>query len=466
MSLDFDHSLLEKYDTQGPRYTSYPTAPEFTDGFTARDYLDHVKESNDELIPRPLSLYIHIPFCRSLCYYCGCNKIVTQNEARAERYLEYLFHEIEIQSKLFATDRLVTQIHFGGGTPNFLNTDQFRELLGAVARHFHLSYPEDLEISIEIDPRFSNAAQITELASIGFSRISIGVQDYEVDVQRTINRIQTREQVETVVNAARASGIRSVSVDLVVGLPHQTRNSFAETLQQVVESKVDRIAIYGFAYLPERIKAQRMIPASSLPSRDTRLAIGKDTLEFLKEAGYVHIGMDHFALPDDSLAVALREHTLKRSFQGYATHAECDQVGLGVSAISQVSNSYSQNSSTLPEYYARLDAGELPIQRGISLSDDDLIRAQVIQYIMCQNTVPFHSIEAAYGIDFLDYFRDELQELRSFEQDGLVQYGNDEFTITPTGRFFLRNIAMVFDRYLKDKSDLKSNNVVRFSRTI
>ena len=465
MSLDFDPSLLEKYDTQGPRYTSYPTAPEFVGGFTVQDYIEHVENSNDELIPRPLSLYIHIPFCRSLCYYCGCNKIVTQNDSKAERYLEYLFREIEMQSKLFASDRLVTQIHLGGGTPNFLNTEQFRELLSVIARHFHLSYPEKLEISLEIDPRYSSGTQITELANLGFNRISIGVQDYEENVQTAINRIQTREQVDEVIDAARASGINSVSVDLVAGLPYQTRESFAETLQQVVDSKVDRIAIYGFAYLPNRIKAQRLISEDSLPKRETRLAIGKDTLEFLKEAGYVHIGMDHFALPTDSLAVALKEHNLQRNFQGYATHAECDQVGLGVSSISQVNHSYSQNSSSLPEYYAHIDAGELPSQRGVRLNEDNLIRAQVIQYIMCQITVPFHSVEAVYGINFLSYFKDELQALKSFEQDGLIQYGNNEFSITPAGRFFLRNIAMVFDRYLH-AADKPKDNVIRFSRTI
>lgn len=466
MSLDFDPALLEKYDTQGPRYTSYPTAPEFSGDFTVQDYKHHVIASNDELIPRPLSLYIHIPFCHSLCYYCGCNKIVTQNEAKADRYLEYLFREIEMQSKLFATDRLVTQIHLGGGTPNFLNIDQLRELLSVIARHFHLSYPEQLEISIEIDPRYANAKAIKDMADLGFNRISIGVQDYEENVQVAINRIQTREQVDEVIVAARQAGIQSISVDLVAGLPYQTRQSFADTLQQVVESKVDRIAIYGFAYLPSRIKAQRMIAADSLPNRDTRLAIGRNTLEYLKDAGYVHIGMDHFARPDDSLAIALKEHKLQRNFQGYATHAECDQIGLGVSAISQVNDSYCQNSSALPEYYAHIDANELPVQRGISLSEDDVIRAQVIQYIMCQNSVPFRPLEAAYTIDFLSYFKDELQALKSFEQDGLITFQNDAFTITPSGRFFLRNIAMVFDRYLRQKTSLKDQNVVQFSRTV
>jgi len=466
MSLDFDPALLEKYDTQGPRYTSYPTAPEFVGNFTVQDYVAHVQSSNDELIPRPLSLYIHIPFCRSLCYYCGCNKIVTQNDAKAERYLEYLFREIEMQSKLFASDRLVTQIHLGGGTPNFLNTEQFRELLSVIARHFHLSYPETLEISVEIDPRYADRKQILALAGLGFNRMSIGVQDYTEDVQTAINRVQSRQQVDEVIQAAREGGIRSISVDLVSGLPYQTRESFAETLQQVVDSGVDRIAIYGFAYLPNRIRAQRLIEPESLPPRETRLAIGQDTLAFLKSAGYVHIGMDHFALPTDSLAIALEEHKLQRNFQGYATHAECDQVGLGVSSISQVSSSYSQNCSALAEYYAHLDAGELPIQRGVSLSDDDLIRAQVIQYIMCQNTVPFHALEQAYGIDFLTYFKTELEALHHFEQDGLIEYADSALMITPAGRFFLRNIAMVFDYYLNNKADTCEDNIVRFSRTV
>lgn len=466
MSLDFNLDLLEKYDTQGPRYTSYPTAPEFVGNFGQQDYIRHASNSNDELIPRPLSLYIHIPFCHSLCYYCGCNKIVTQNPDKAELYLEYLFREIEMQSRLFASDRLVTQIHLGGGTPNFLSTEQHRELLSMIARHFHLSYPEDLEISIEIDPRFASYTDINELATLGFNRISIGVQDYTTEVQHAINRVQSREQVDTVFDAARSSGVESISVDLVAGLPFQTRESFRETLQQVVDSGADRIAIYGFAFMPSRIRAQKLIDPKSLPDRDTRLAISRDTIEFLTDAGYVHIGMDHFARPSDSLSIALKNHSLQRNFQGYATHSECDQIGLGVSSISKVGNAYSQNSSSLPEYYAHLDAGELPIQRGVSLSKDDMIRARVIQQIMCQQTVDYAPIESEFGIDFAEYFHDELYKLSHFEKDGLIHQEAERFSISNAGRYFLRNIAMTFDRYLAIQLQDKDNQVLRFSRTI
>ncbi|MGB0847715.1 MAG: oxygen-independent coproporphyrinogen III oxidase [Thiolinea sp.] len=465
MSVTFKPELLEKYNVQGPRYTSYPTAPEFNEDFSATDYIRHIENSNSALLPRPLALYIHIPFCHSLCYYCGCNKVVTQKKEKAQTYLDYLYREIELLAPHLAQDRLVTQIHFGGGTPNYLNTIQFREVMDVIARRFHLSFPEELEISLEIDPRYCSSEQVAELATIGINRISIGVQDYDPDVQRAINRVQSREQVDTVINSARENGITSISVDLISGLPLQTRASFADTLQQVVDSGVDRIAIYNFAYLPQRIRSQRLIAANELPELSTRLAIATDTINFLSTKGYVHIGMDHFALPTDPLAKALAENQLKRSFQGYATHADCDQLGLGVSAISHVGEAYSQNASTLPAYYASLDSKQLPVNRGISLNQDDLIRAHIIQRIMCQHQVNYEAINSRFNIDCQSYFANELQQLNTFANDGLIELGGNQFTITANGRFFLRNIAMIFDRYLVTDI-VTSSNTIKFSRTL
>jgi len=465
MSISFDSKLLEKYSVQGPRYTSYPTAPEFNSEFSASDYLKHIGDSNSTVLPKALSLYIHVPFCHSLCYYCGCNKVVTQDTEKAKTYLNYLYREIELLSPSLSQDRLVTQIHFGGGTPNYLESSQFREILDVIARNFHLSYPEDLEISIEVDPRYLDGAQTRELVNLGFNRFSIGVQDYNHDVQTAINRVQSREQVDTVINEARDSGVKSISVDLISGLPLQTRESFADTLAQVVESGVDRIAIYNFAYLPQRIRAQKMIDATTLPSRDTRLAITEDTLEYLSDAGYVHIGMDHFAKPEDPLAKALEERQLKRNFQGYATHADCDQIGLGVSAISQIGDAYIQNDSSLKDYYNSLDSDQLPIKRGISLTQDDLIRADVIQQIMCRHSVDYKMLDNYYQIDSKSYFSEELEKLKVLEQDGLLELNSEDLLITSSGRFFLRNIAMVFDHYLQAPREIKGK-VIQFSKTI
>ena len=464
MSLDFDTTLLEKYDAQIPRYTSYPTALQFNDEFSYLDYQQHAQASNNELLPRPLSLYIHIPFCHSLCYYCGCNKIVTQNKNNADTYLEYLFREIAMHSQHYAADRLVKQIHIGGGTPNFLSIAQFRELFDVIARHFHLSYPEDLEISIEIDPRYANAKEIRELANLGFNRFSIGVQDISTKVQKAVNRIQTIEQTETVIKTAKECGANSISVDLIYGLPFQTRDSFAKTLKKITEIGAERIAIYNFAYMPNRIPAQKLIDKADLPDRQTRTQILRDTIDYLTNSGYVHIGLDHFALPNDSLSLALKENDLHRSFQGYSTHAECTQIGLGLSAISQFKDAYSQNISSLPNYYACIDAGKLPIQRGTSLSEDDLIRAHLIQNIMCQHNVQFSQIESLYSISISDYFKPELIALEQIEKDKLIKYHDDGFYITDNGRFFLRNIAKIFDIYLIDSG--REQNVVRFSNSI
>lgn len=465
MSPNVNAELLEKYDVQGPRYTSYPTAPEFSSAFSIDDYLHHIEDSNSLLLPKPVALYIHIPFCHSLCYYCGCNKIVTTRKEKAQAYLNYLYREIELLSPHVAGDRLVTQIHFGGGTPNYLCTEQFREVLDVIARHFHLSYPESLEISIEIDPRYTDAQRTKELAALGFNRLSIGVQDYDLDVQTAINRIQSQEQVDTVISAARERGIESISVDLISGLPRQTRASFADTLERVVESGVDRIAIYNFAYLPQRIRAQKLIDVNDLPDRETRLAVTQETQQYLSNKGYMHIGMDHFALPSDPLAKALKNKQLKRSFQGYATHADCDQIGLGVSAISQIGDAYIQNSSQLSTYYSSLDKDLLPVQRGISLDADDRVRAHIIQRIMCQQSINFDEISLRYGIDFHIYFESELEALQGFVQDGLVAIDTEGFAIAAQGRFFLRNVAMLFDRRLRVPK-ASSDSIIRFSRTV
>ena len=465
MSPAISSDLLKKYDVQGPRYTSYPTALEFSEDFSANNFAEHIASSNTALLPRPLALYIHIPFCHSLCYYCGCNKIVTQKKEKAQTYLDYLYKEVELITPHLAQDRLVTQIHFGGGTPNYLNMTQFREILDVIARRFHLNYPENLEISLEIDPRYSDKNQIAELAAMGINRISIGVQDYDHDVQTAINRVQSREQVDAIIDAARENGIKSISVDLISGLPLQTRESFASTLAQVTDSGVDRIAIYNFAYLPQRIRSQKLIDADSLPDRMTRLGVTNDTIDFLNEHNYVHIGMDHFARPEDPLAKALEDNQLKRSFQGYATHAECDQLGLGVSAISHIGNAYIQNASALPAYYAGIDSGQIPTQRGVSLNQDDLIRAYIIQRIMCQHHVSFEDIDTRFGINCKRYFANELSQLSEFVEDSLLELADNEIVISQRGRFFLRNIAMIFDQYLTS-SRPSGSKVIHFSRTV
>lgn len=457
--------LLEKYGVHGPRYTSYPTAPHFSTKFGAQQYVDSVLRSNDDPLPKPLSLYIHIPFCHSLCYYCGCNKIVTPDMSKAEIYLDYLYREIALHSQLYNGDRLVEQIHFGGGTPNFLSVEQLEEVMAVLAQHFHFGLPGNMEVGIEIDPRVVSAEDVKHLASIGFNRISIGVQDFDPAVQKAVNRVQSRQQVLGVMQAARESAVQSISVDLIYGLPEQTVSSFDATLDEIIAAKPDRVALYHYAHMPQAITAQKMIDERALPSADVKIAIFDRSMQRLRQAGYVYIGMDHFALPQDSLAQGLETGDLHRNFQGYSTHADCDIVGVGVSAISRIGDSYSQNQRNLSAYMKALDEQSLPVQHGLVLDADDRLRADVIQQVMCSGKVLYEALGGLHHVYFDQYFALELESLKPLQEDGLLVLNDEGFSVTEKGRLFLRNIAMVFDAHLAAKTHTLRGKPL-FSKTL
>lgn len=458
---EFDPALITRYDVAGPRYTSYPTVPQFAVEFGEAELRATIRASNEEPIPRPLSLYVHMPFCLSPCFYCGCNRVITHDMAKADRYLERLYREIELLAPLFDRDRPVQQLHFGGGTPNFLDLPRMRELMESLARHFSFSHEAEREYGIEIDPRFADAAYIKGLAELGFNRLSVGVQDFDPLVQQAVNRIQSVEQTREVIEAARAASFGSVSVDLIYGLPLQSLDGFARTLDQVVALAPDRVAVYGYAHLPQMFKPQRQIDASQLPDPATRLALFGLALERLCAAGYVYIGMDHFARVDDELAVAQRAGTLQRNFQGYSTHGDCDIVGLGASAIGRVGDSYSQNARDLIGYYAALDAGRLPIVRGMQLDEDDLIRRELIGELMCHGVVDKQAFGERHRLLFDTYFARERQRLLPLLADGLIEENARQLQVTSRGRLLLRIIAMCFDAYLDDQAQTS-----RFSRVI
>ena len=462
-SLSFSADLLRRYDRPGPRYTSYPTAPQFHAGFGEKELRDVAAASNGDPIPRRLSLYVHVPFCTSPCFYCGCNRIITRDKARGEAYLARLFREIALAADLFDRDREVVQLHFGGGTPNFLSPAQLHEVVDTLRGHFRFSNAADRDISIELDPRFVDADDIAALAAIGFNRASFGVQDFEPAVQAAVNRIQGVEETRAVVDACRANGFRSVNVDLIYGLPNQTPEGFARTLDTVADMRPDRVAVYGYAHMPHLFKPQKQIDASLLPDGETRLALLQLAIEKLTAAGYLYIGMDHFALPDDELALAQARGSLHRNFMGYTTHADSDLVGLGVSAISHIGDSFSQNPRDLPGWQAALDEGRLPVFRGMRMDEDDRLRADLIQQVMCQGEIPVAALERRYAIDFAAYFATALERLAPLVEDGLVRIDGQRIAATSRGRLLLRNIAMCFDRYLDQPAAIATP---RFSRAI
>jgi oxygen-independent coproporphyrinogen-3 oxidase len=457
----FNTDLIKRYDVAGPRYTSYPTAVQFAEGFGADSYRRHTQASNSELIPKPLSLYVHLPFCHSLCYYCGCNKKVTRHEHQAARYLELLNREIEMQGKLFDHDRKVIQLHFGGGTPTYHDDDQLTVLMNQLGKHFSLSHKSSREFSIEVDPRTVGVERLGRLADMGFNRISLGVQDVDPKVQEAVNRIQDPVASLNMVEESRKLGFNSVSIDLIYGLPLQTVESFSRTIDTVVAAKPNRLAVYNYAHMPHIFRAQRLINADDIPSPEVKLELMELTISKLTDAGYVYIGMDHFALPDDELTIAQQEGHLQRNFQGYSTRRECDLVGLGVSAIGKVGDCYAQNLKDIPSYQATVAEGKLPIWRGITLKNEDRLRRGIIESIMCHGVVRFEAFESMFAIDFNEHFALELKNLEQMEKDGLLQMGVDEFTVTPEGRLLLRNIAMVFDEYMQP-----AQSAPRFSRVI
>ena len=459
MQVCFDQDLIVRYGGRGPRYTSYPTALQFHDRLTEADYKAKARASNASDVP--LSLYVHIPFCHSLCYYCGCNKIVTRNEQRVARYMEMLYKEIAMQAELFDTSRKVEQLHFGGGTPTYLDRTQLGALMDHLRASFSFDESDAREFSIEVDPRTVDAERIQELWDLGFNRLSLGIQDFNEDVQKAVNRMQSVEEVEALMTAAREAGFGSISFDLIYGLPHQTVESFDRTLDTVLAMKPDRLAVYNYAHLPQRFKGQRMINAGDIPAPETKLDLLHHTIDKLCGEGYVYIGMDHFALPGDELVKARNDGTLQRNFQGYSTHRQCDLVALGVSGIGGIGNMFAQNSVSTIEYEDIIERGKLPIVKGLIVDDDDLVRAAVIQDLMCYDSLSFDDFSAKHGIDFREYFKDEIAKLAILEKDGLLELSDAGIEITPSGRLLLRNIAMTFDRYI----DLEENDS-RFSKAI
>ena len=441
----FDEALVRKYDGVGPRYTSYPTADRFHDGFTAAHYVDALAARN---VAAPLSLYVHVPFCNTICYYCACNKVITKNHEHSGKYIRYVTQEIEIVGGLVEGTPPVTQLHWGGGTPTFLSHAEMGALMAALRGQFR--FAPDAEISIEVDPRKVDAKTIAYLAELGFNRISVGIQDFDPAVQAAVNRIQSEAETRTVIDAARENGFVSVNADLIYGLPRQTVAGFAATLDKVIAASPDRIALYSYAHVPHLFKPQRQIEVSELPTPEVKLAILALAIETLGKAGYGYIGMDHFAKPGDELAVAQRERKLHRNFQGYSTRPDCDLLAFGISAIGKVGPAYVQNVRTLDEYYARLDAGTLPVLRGVELNADDLVRRDVIQKLMCDFELDFDALGRKHDMPFAGMFAPELTALAPLAADGLVELSADNLRVTPRGRLLVRTVAMLFDRYLRE----------------
>ncbi|HEY6892860.1 MAG TPA: oxygen-independent coproporphyrinogen III oxidase [Rhodanobacteraceae bacterium] len=454
--LRFDPALIRKYDGFGPRYTSYPTADRFHAGYTAADYVDALASRD---AAQPLSLYVHLPFCNTICYYCACNKIITANRSRSAKYVRYVANEIDIVSSLLGGARGVQQLHWGGGTPTFLAHEEMAVLTSALRNAFE--FAEDAEVSIEVDPRKVDVQTVAMLRELGFNRMSLGIQDFDPAVQKAVNRIQTEAETRSVIEAARKHGFRSINADLIYGLPRQTVTGFSATLDKVLDLAPDRVALYGYAHVPHLFKAQRQIVVHELPAADTKLAILQTAIERLTAAGYQYIGMDHFARPDDELAVAQRNGKLHRNFQGYSTRPDCDLLAFGISAIGKLGTSYVQNVRTLDGYYAALDERRLPVMRGYTLDADDRLRRDIIQKLMCEFRLDFASFERQYGLRFEDGFATELAALDAMIGDGLVRRSADGIDVTPRGRMLVRSVAMVFDRHLREARER-----ARYSRVI
>lgn len=446
-----DLELIRRLDKNGPRYTSYPTADRFTEAFNAGSYSQWVEKREIGGVARPFSLYIHIPFCNTLCFYCACNKVITKDRSKSAEYVRYLIKEMAMQALLLGPDQVVEQLHFGGGTPTFLGDDEIRQVMTAIRQHFRLV--EGGEYSIEIDPRKVSDETIALLGEVGFNRISIGVQDFDDQVQRAVNRIQSEEETRRVIDAARAHGFKSVSIDLIYGLPRQTLEGFGVTLDKVIAANPDRLSIYNYAHMPTIFKPQRRIHEEDLPAPQIKLDILDMAVNKLTHAGYVYIGMDHFAKPEDELAVAQRQGRLHRNFQGYSTHSDCDLVALGLSAIGKIGPTYSQNYRELEDYYAALDKDVLPIMRGMELDADDLVRRAIIQALMCHFELVKESFNSTFRIKFDDYFSAELEELHEYEREGLLEISSLQIKVTPKGRMLIRNICMVFDKYLRTRQE-------------
>jgi oxygen-independent coproporphyrinogen-3 oxidase len=445
--------LLERFDVPGPRYTSYPTADRFRKDFTHDDFHRVLTERGAKRPDATLSLYVHIPFCTNICYYCGCNKVITKDHSQSKEYLEVLKQECDLILGSLTGNKTVEQLHFGGGSPTFLTNEELTEVMKVLSDRF--TFSKDAEISIEVDPRSCDPDKVRHLASLGFNRMSIGVQDFDARVQMAVNRIQPFEMTKATLDTARASGFHSVNMDLIYGLPFQSRESFRSTLDKVIELSPDRIALYHYAHLPEHFKAQRRINADDLPSTPEKVDIMFEAIRRLTANGYQYIGMDHFAKTNDELAIAQREGKLQRNFQGYSTKPECDMIALGASSISKVGRCYSANARDIPSYYEAVKSGKLSTIRGYELTDDDALRYRVIMNVMCQFEIVKADIEKQFGISFDSYFAYELNALKKFEEEGLVILENDRIEVTPKGKLLVRAVAMNFDRYLREDEKIR-----------
>lgn len=446
---EFDRELIAGLPSSGPRYTSYPTADRFHGGFREKEYLEALHSRGADASNKPLSLYIHIPFCNTICYYCGCNKIITKDKGRADAYIEYLEKEMKLLAPHLGGRHQLAQLHFGGGTPTFLSDNQLERVFEMIRKYFQLI--PDGEYSIEIDPRKVSRETVLKLGRLGFNRMSVGIQDFDPKVQAAVNRIQSYEETKEVIDAAREAGFKSVSVDLIYGLPYQTSESIKTTIDTVLSLDPDRLALYHYAHLPHVFKPQRRIDTAAVPGSEEKLDMLQYCVQTLTERGYVFIGMDHFAKPDDELSVALEKGLLQRNFQGYSTYADCDLVAIGVSSIGKIGNTYSQNERDIDAYYAAIDEGRLPVMRGYQLNQDDILRRNIIQDLMCRFALDYRVYEDISGTPFDRYFKDELADLEKLADLGLVSLNKQGLTVTPKGRFLIRNIAMVFDYHLRHK---------------
>ena len=455
-----DIELLKKYDKAGPRYTSYPTAPYFHEGVDEKVFLSHIEKDNTDIEKKDISLYFHIPFCDTLCYFCGCNMMVTRNQNKIEQYIDYLEKEIILLKQHIDKDRKVIQLHWGGGTPTHLSPKQIRKLGGII--HTYFDFHENAEVGVEIDPRELTRDHMVALSEMGFNRCSMGIQDFDPKVQKAVNRIQPEDITRDAVNWAKELGFTSINLDLMYGLPYQNYTTYSETIDTVLSMKPDRLAVFNYAHLPNMIKHQQLIKEEWLPSSDQKLELLKLSIEKLNDAGYVYIGMDHFAKPDDELTVAMQNGTLYRNFQGYSTHAGINLFAIGITGIGMLSDIYVQNYKKLDAYYNALDNNQLPIMRGVTLNEDDQLRREVITELMCNFRLEKSRFELKYNIQFDSYFADALTNLRSLQEDGLIELGEKQLKVTDIGRLLIRNIALNFDYYLMKKHGEKP----QFSRTV
>lgn len=460
LAVKFDKDLIQKYNLTGPRYTSYPTAVVFNDAYQEHDHLQNLKSQQLTAAHEPLSLYFHIPFCDTLCFFCACNKITTKKRDKADTYIDFLEQEIKLQSSYIADTRTVEQLHFGGGTPTFLTAPQHHRLMAIINKHFHLITDERRDYSIEIDPREADKDTIQRLVDTGFNRFSMGVQDVQEKVQKAVNRIQPISMTRHVIEACRSHHAKSINVDLIYGLPFQTLTSFEDTLEQIIELSPDRLSVFNYAHMPHLFMPQKRINEGDLPSADEKLDILQMTIQKLTDAGYVYIGMDHFAKPDDELALAQQNGSLQRNFQGYTTHAEYDLLAMGVSAISLFNDCFSQNIKTSDSYYKQLNEGHIPIMKGYRLNLDDRIRRQVIQDLTCQFKVNKERLSQQFSVKFDEYFATELKQLVSLAEDGLLELTNTTIEVTAKGRLLIRNICMVFDAYFKPATGQQFSRVI------